>query len=220
MIQKKAKITVLENETSNGNIIMGGFYTPTNQVGNSEDNDGISHPGSLQYYKEAFKNDGFNILSEYNFTYATPPAKDKRVFLVENYSRYSERLPANLLEVEHRIRDIMFCDKTLHNKKLAKAITYYLRFIDELYHVIENRLDLENAQDKEQFEKIKAKYKKISERGAQVKGLYYISRDEPFPDLYENADFSIDTIKASIREGELKTKQILNGYYRNQRNVL
>jgi len=68
---KEAKITVLENETSNGNIIMGGFYTPTNQVENSEDNDGISHPGSLQYYKEAFKNDGFNILSEYNFTYAT-----------------------------------------------------------------------------------------------------------------------------------------------------
>ena len=149
------------------------------------------------------------------------PAKDKRVFLVENYPRYSERLPDNLSEVEHRIRDIMFCDKTLHNKKLAKAITYYLRFIDELYHVIENRFDLENAQDKEQFEKIKAKYRKISEEhGAQIKGLYYISRDEPFPDLYENADFSIDTIKASIRDGELKTKQILNDYYRNQRNVL
>ena len=114
----------------------------------------------------------------------------------------------------------MFCDKTLHNKKLAKAITYYLRFIDELYHAIENRFDLENPQDKEQFEKIKAKYKKISEHGTRVEGLYYISSDKPFPDLYENADFSIDTIKASIREGELKTKQILNGYYRNQRNVL
>lgn len=147
------------------------------------------------------------------------PAKDKRVFLVENYPRYSERLPANLLEVEHRVRDIMFCDKTLHNKRIAKAITYYLKFIDELYHVIENRVNLENAQDKEQFEKIKAKYKKISERGAQVKGLYYISRDEPFPDLYENADFSTDTIKASIRDGELKAKQTLDGYYRNQRNV-
>lgn len=36
----------------------------------------------------------------------------------------------------------------LHNKKLAKAITYYLRFIDKLYHVIENRFDLENSQDK------------------------------------------------------------------------
>ena len=62
---KEAKITVLENETSNGNIVMGGFYTPTNQVENTEDNDGVSHPGSLQYYKEAFNNAGFDILSEY-----------------------------------------------------------------------------------------------------------------------------------------------------------
>ena len=28
-------------------------------------------------------------------------------------------------------------------------------------------------------------------------------------EVYENADFSIDTIKASIKEGECKTKQIL-----------
>ena len=49
------------------------------------------------------------------------PAKDKRVFLVENYPRYSERLPGNLIEVEHRVRDIMFCDKTLHNKQMAKS---------------------------------------------------------------------------------------------------
>ena len=56
--------------------------------------------------------------------------------------------------------------------------------------------------------------------GAEVKGLYYISRDEPFPDLYENADFSIDTIKDSIRDGELKTKQVLDEYYHNQGNAL
>ena len=58
---KEAKITVLDNETSNGNSIVGGFYTPTNQVENTEDNDGVSHPGSLQYYKEAFSKDGFDI---------------------------------------------------------------------------------------------------------------------------------------------------------------
>ena len=40
---KEAKITVLENETSSGNLILGGFYTPTNQVENTEDNDGQSH---------------------------------------------------------------------------------------------------------------------------------------------------------------------------------
>jgi NTE family protein len=140
------------------------------------------------------------------------PIKDKRVFLVENYPKHCDKLPDNLLEVEHRTRDIMFCDKTLHNIQMSKAITYYLRFIDELYHMIEDRFDLEKEkkEDKEKFEKIRAKYKKISEEhGAEIKGVYYISRDEPFPNLYENADFSIDTIKASIREGELKTKQIL-----------
>lgn len=61
----------MDNETSAGNSIIGGFYTLTNQVKNTEDNDSISHPGSLQYYKEAFNDDGFDILSEYNFTYAT-----------------------------------------------------------------------------------------------------------------------------------------------------
>lgn len=44
---KEAKITVLDNETSNGNSIVGGFYTPTNQVENTEDNDGVSHPASI-----------------------------------------------------------------------------------------------------------------------------------------------------------------------------
>jgi hypothetical protein len=67
---KEAKIIVLGNETSNSNSIVGGFYTTTNQVKNTMDNDGGSHPGSLQYYKEAFNMDGFDILSEYNFTYA------------------------------------------------------------------------------------------------------------------------------------------------------
>jgi hypothetical protein len=67
---KEAKITVLDNVTSNGNSIIGGFYAPTYQVENTEDNDGVSHPGSLQYYKEAFSKNGFDILSEYNFTYA------------------------------------------------------------------------------------------------------------------------------------------------------
>jgi len=68
---KESRITVLDNETSEGDLILGGFYTPTNQVENTEDNDGGSHPGSLQYYRDAFSMDGFDILSEYNFAYAT-----------------------------------------------------------------------------------------------------------------------------------------------------
>jgi hypothetical protein len=58
------------NEKSNGNLVVGGFYTPSHQVENNRDNDGGVHPGSLQYYKAEFPKNGFQILSEYNFTYA------------------------------------------------------------------------------------------------------------------------------------------------------
>ncbi len=47
------------------------------------------------------------------------------------------------------------------------------------------------------------------EHGAEIKGVYYITRDEPFPSLHEKADLSIDAIKASIKDGELKASQIL-----------
>jgi NTE family protein len=144
------------------------------------------------------------------------PVKDKRIFLVENYPKKIDALPSNLLEVEHRSRDIMFSDKTLHNIRMSKAFTYYLSFIDELYQMIEKRFDSkkEKKEDVEKFEKIRAKYKKISEgHGAEIKHVHYISRDEPFPDLYENADFSMDTIKTSIKEGESKTEQILKDYH-------
>jgi NTE family protein len=104
----------------------------------------------------------------------------------------------------------MFSDKTIHNIQMSKVITYYLRFIDELYHAIENRFDLENKGDREKLDKIRAKYRKISEEhGAEIKAVYYISRDEPSPSLYENADFSRNTIKDSIKDGELKANEIL-----------
>jgi NTE family protein len=138
------------------------------------------------------------------------PVKDKRIFLVENYPKNIESLPDNIHEVQHRSRDIMFSDKTLHNIQMSKAFTYYLKFIDELYHMIEDRCDFEKKEDKANFKRIQAKYKKIIEQhGAEIKDVYYITREERFPSLYENADFSIETIKASINDGELKTKDIL-----------
>ena len=46
--------------------------------------------------------------------------------------------------------------------------------------------------------------------GAEIKAIHYISRDEPVHSFYENADFSPKAIKDSIKEGELKTTQILD----------
>jgi hypothetical protein len=56
---------------SNSNLAVGGFYTPTNQVANNKDNDVGVHPGWLGYYKAEFPKNGFTILSQYNFHYAT-----------------------------------------------------------------------------------------------------------------------------------------------------
>ncbi len=138
------------------------------------------------------------------------PVRDKRVFLVENYPKKCDTLPDNLLQVQHRARDIMFSDKTLHNIQMSKAITYYLKLIDDLYMMLEDHFSSEKKEDKEKFEKIRARYKKVSEEhGAEIKGVYYITRAEPFPSLHENADFSLGMIKASIKDGELKTNQIL-----------
>jgi hypothetical protein len=74
---KEGTITVLDKNQGNNNsssgsnsLIVGGFYTPTNQVKNTKDNDGNTHPVSLAYYRQVFNENGIKILSEYNFTYS------------------------------------------------------------------------------------------------------------------------------------------------------
>jgi NTE family protein len=144
------------------------------------------------------------------------PVNDKRVFLVENYPKKINALPDNLLEVYHRTRDIIFCDKTLSTVTMSKVITRYLRYIDELYQMIDNYVDLTKV-DKEQLEKIRRKYKRYKQdTGAEIKEVHYISREEPVHSIYENADFSPKVIKDSIREGELKTNQILDEIAKNK----
>ncbi len=137
------------------------------------------------------------------------PVNDKRIFLVENYPRNIDVLPRTLPEVHHRARDIMFSDKTGHNVTMAKVITRYLEYIEELYQMVEKYADHKKIGE-ERLRKVRQKYKKYKqERGAEIKKIFYISRDEPFPHIYENADFSPETIKNSIQEGERKTIQAL-----------
>jgi NTE family protein len=137
------------------------------------------------------------------------PVNDKRIFLVENYPKKVDTLPKNLPEVYHRARDIIFSDKTEHNVTMSKVITRYLNYIEELYQLIEAHTDLTKV-DPKQLKKIRQKYKKYKqEHGAEIKDIFYITRDEPFPYMYENADFSPETIKSSIREGEIKATREL-----------
>jgi NTE family protein len=137
------------------------------------------------------------------------PIIDKQIFLVENYPKTIDHLPQNLSEVFHRARDIIFSDKTLHNVKMSKVITQYLSYIEELYNIFQENVDLAKL-DKEVVNKIERKYKKIKEdHGSEIKSIHYITREEKHPHMYENADFSVNTIKESINDGELKTNEIL-----------
>jgi NTE family protein len=140
------------------------------------------------------------------------PVNDKKIFLVENYPKKINVLPDNLAEVYHRTRDIIFSDKTLSTVTMSKVITRYLRYINELYQMIEGSIDMAKV-DKGELERIRRKYKKYKkDTGAEIKGVHYISRDEPVHSFYENADFSPKAIKDSIKQGELKTTQILDEF--------
>jgi NTE family protein len=137
------------------------------------------------------------------------PINDKRIFLVENYPKKVDKLPRNLPEVYHRARDIIFSDKTEHNVRMSKVITMYLKYIEELYNIIENNVDKIQI-DEQQIKQIRNKYRKYKQKsGAEIKQVYHITRDEPFPHMYENTDFSPQTIRNSIKEGEKKTNQAL-----------
>jgi NTE family protein len=137
------------------------------------------------------------------------PVNDKRIGIVENYPKRVNALPKNLSEVYHKARDIIFSDKTEHNVTMSKVITRYLEYIEELYQLLDNNIDRIKVSP-QQLKKIRRKYKKYKqERGAGIKDIICITRDEPFPHMYENADFSPEKIKSSIKEGEGKTKEIL-----------
>jgi NTE family protein len=137
------------------------------------------------------------------------PVRDKRVCIVENYPKRVNALPKNLPEIYHRARDIIFSDKTEHNIQMSKIITRYLDYIQELYQLLENNIDRINVES-QQIKVIRRKYKKYKqEHGAEIRDIIYVTRDEPFPHIFENADFSPETIKNSIKEGEIKTLQAL-----------
>jgi NTE family protein len=137
------------------------------------------------------------------------PVIDKRLLLVENFPRRVDKLPDNLAEVYHRARDIMFCDKSQNSIKISKVITRYLKYIEELYQIIDKNIDPARI-DKKQLERIRHTFTKMRrERGAEIRGIVHVTRDEPFPRYYEDTDFSVETIKNSIKDGESKTNQLL-----------
>ncbi len=134
------------------------------------------------------------------------PSYDKNIFIVENYSRKINHLPSDMTEVQSRIKDILYCDKSESLSQISKLITRQLGLIENMY----SELNFSKI-DSKKLEYIKKEYQQlVNNYGAKILNLTRISRgttQSPYP--LQNADFSIHTVKTLIKEGESKAMEIL-----------
>ena len=134
------------------------------------------------------------------------PSYDKNIFIVENYSRKINHLPSDMTEVQSRIKDILYCDKSESLSQISKLITRQLGLIENMY----SELNFSKI-DSKKLEYIKKEYQQlVNKYGAKILNLTRISRgtnESPYP--LQSADFSIHTVKALIKEGESKAMEIL-----------
>jgi len=134
------------------------------------------------------------------------PSYDKNIFIVENYSRKINELPSDMTEVQSRVKDILYCDKSESLSQISKLITRQLGLIENMY----SELNFSKI-DSKKLEYIKKEYQQlVNKYGAKILNLTRISRgttESPYP--LQNADFSIHTVKTLIKEGESKAMEIL-----------
>ncbi len=142
------------------------------------------------------------------------PVCDKRVILVNLFPKGQEDIPKNMMESWHRARDIMHADKTDQAVRMSKIISRYLTIINKMHDILESA-PLDDA-SKKKLAEIEPEFNKLAcQRGAIIKEIVRIERKEESHYLFEDADFSIDTIKKLIRSGEQDAKAALEDFGKN-----
>jgi NTE family protein len=143
------------------------------------------------------------------------PISDKKVYLVNIFPHYQKELPQDMFETWHRARDIIYTDKTDNNVRLSRIISRYLSLLKEMHDLLMiKNVNLKEENDpklKDRFMKMELEYNKLARhRGAIIRELVRIERPEKNHHfLFEDADFSIATIKKLIRQGEADTERAL-----------
>lgn len=135
------------------------------------------------------------------------PKSDKNVYIISLFPKNHEELPTNMSESWHRARDITHTDKTEHNVRMSKIISRYLKTLKEMHDIISNST-LDDKQ-KQRFEKIEPEYHKLAcDRGAIIQKITKIERQEESHYIFEDADFSIVTIKQLIEQGRMDAEKV------------
>lgn len=120
-----------------------------------------------------------------------------------------------MTEVQSRAKDIMFCDKTSSLIKLAKLINKQVDLIEKLYVALHQCEHSELTKD--QMAEIEKSYELLVRKyGAKILSVTRIVRKSPKrPYSQQNADFSVDTIKQIINEGESNGLEALKSFQFN-----
>ncbi|MBV9178231.1 MAG: patatin-like phospholipase family protein [Nitrososphaeraceae archaeon] len=130
------------------------------------------------------------------------PRSGKKFYIVDIFPRVQEHLPKNMSNVWHRARDIMYIDKVDNNVKLLNVVTeHHLNLLKELYEIVSSsKLDEKN---KVRFDKIQSECNRVAnEHHTILNKVTRIQRKETEHFIFEDADFSVATIKKLIRQGE------------------
>ncbi|MDE1843344.1 MAG: patatin-like phospholipase family protein [Thaumarchaeota archaeon] len=139
------------------------------------------------------------------------PVCDKRVIIANLFPRQQEDLPRTMPEAWHRARDIMHTDKTDQAIRMSKIISRYLLVIKKMHDILENT-SLDEA-NKKKLEEIESEYHKLAcQRGTIIKEIIRIERKEESHYLFEDADFSLGTIKKLIRNGHQDARSALENF--------
>ncbi len=142
------------------------------------------------------------------------PICDKKVIIVNLFPRNQEELPRNMSESWHRARDIMHTDKTDQSVRISKIISRYLLMIKKMHDILETVPLDENS--KKKFDELESEYHKLAcERGTIIKEIVRVERQEESHYLFEDADFSIDTVKKLIQSGERDAIRSLANFGKN-----
>ena len=141
---------------------------------------------------------------------AASPSKDKNIFIIENYPKKIDKLPTNMSEVQSRAKDIMFIDKDQSLTKISKLLTRHISLIETLYDIFKE--SDHSRIDKEIINYIEKEHKILVEKfGGKILDIIRISRESSkTPHSTQNAEFSINSIKNLITQGESKALDSLN----------
>ena len=137
------------------------------------------------------------------------PKYDKKVYIVNLFPRMQKEIPSDMAGAWHRARDIMQTDKTHHTVRMSRAISRQLSLIKQMHQILlESELSDKNRRLLGQME---PEFRKLaSERGAVIREITRINRKECHHYLFEDADFSLATIKGLIQSGHDDAMAVLD----------